>query len=211
MSTLNDFTRLTWSEIVPDRPFTNPDHNAEDLATLQFMAGKLRDFLSQLETVPAQPCPFVVYLQEADGRQQRIAISNFEALLTGQDLTVVGFCGQKWPEADRTPLDAVDEELIAEFLEHPYLLSYSSLQLKCGNWCNLVLFSQLQGLGHWARSLKHAYAASELAPNYYQSIRLHNGVLPGGVMSGNELTLLRTKYYDYQGETIWWAVRELLD
>jgi len=29
------------------------------------------------------------------------------------------------------------------------------------------------------------------------------------LMAGNQLILTRTKYYDYQDQTLWWAVREL--
>jgi hypothetical protein len=209
MPTSADYVRLSWSDIVPDRPFTNPDHNAEDLAHLQYMVGKLRHVLSQMEIIPAQPRPYVLFLEEVGRRRHRIALARPEELLTGHDLAVVGFCGTKWPEADRTPLDVVDMELLNEFMLHPHLLSYCSLEVEGGNWRNLVLFSHTQGIGHWAVSLKHAYAAQELSPGYYRNIRLHNGTLPGGLMSGNDLTLTRTKYYDYQDQSVWWAVREL--
>src|SRR5438128_2253847 len=38
---------------------------------------------------------------------------------------------------------------------------------------------------------------------------LHNRVLPGGLMSGSKIVLHRTKYYEFQDRTIWWAVRDL--
>jgi hypothetical protein len=209
MSTPTDYIRLNWSDIIPDRPFTNPDHNAEDLAYLQYMLAKLRHLLSQPGIIPAQPRPYVFHLEEAGGRRHRIALARPEELLISLELAVVGFCGTKWPEADRTPLDAVDAELLDEFMQHPHLLSYSSLEVEGSNWRNLVLFSHPQGIGHWAISLKHAYAAQVLSPGYYRNIRLHNGALPGGLMSGNELILTRTKYYDYRDQSLWWAVREL--
>ncbi|MBI1881472.1 MAG: hypothetical protein HYR94_25105 [Chloroflexi bacterium] len=209
MSSPTDYIRLSWSDLVPDRPFTNPDHNVEDLAHLQHMAEKLRHLLSWPEAIPAQPRPLVLHLEETGGRRHRIAIARPEELLSGDELAVVGFCGQKWPEADRAPLDAVDAELLDEFMLHPHLLSYSSLEVEDGNWRNLVLFGHPQGIGHWAISLKHTHAARELAPVYYKNIRLHNGVLPGGLILGNEIILTRTKYYDYQNQILWWAVREL--
>ncbi len=209
MSTSTDYTRLDWSDLVPDRPFTNPDHNAEDLAHLQYMTEKLRHLLSQPGAIPAQPRPYVLYLEEDGGRRHRIAIARPEELLTRHELAVVGFCGTKWPETDRTPLDVVDAELLNEFMLQPHLLSYCSLEVEGGNWRNLVLFSHAQGIGHWAISTRHAYAAQELSPHYYRNIRLHNGLLPGGLMSGNDISLTRTKYYDYQDQALWWAVREL--
>jgi hypothetical protein len=209
MSTSTNYIRLDWSDILPDRPFTNPDQNAEDLAYLHYMAATLRHLLTQPELIPAQPRPYVLYVEEAGGRRHRIAIARPEELLLLDELAVVGFCGNKWPEADRAPMDAVDAELLDEFMLHPHLLSYCSLEVDGGNWRNLVLFSHAQGIGHWAISMKHAYAAQELSPAYYRNIRLHNGVLPGGLMSGHEIVLTRTKYYDYQDQSLWWAVREL--
>lgn len=209
MPTSADYIRLDWSDIVPDRPFTNPDHNAGDLAHLQYMVERLRGLLSQAQIIPARPRPYVLHLEEAGGRRHRIALARPEELVICPELAVVGFCGTRWPDADRAPLDAVDAELLAEFMQHSYLLSYSSLEVEDGNWRNLVLFSHAQGIGHWAISLKHAQAAQVLAPSYYQNIRLHNGVLPGGLMSDHDLILTRTKYYDYQDQPLWWAVREL--
>lgn len=209
MPTPADFTRLGRSDILSDRPFTNPDQNADDLLHLQYMVGRLRQLLSQPELIPAQPRPYILFLEESGGRRHRIALTRPEELLILSELAVVGFCGTKWLEADRSPLDAVDAELLNEFMHHPHLLSYSSLEIEGGNWRNLVLFSHPQGIGHWAISMKHVYAAHELSPGYYQYIRLHNGRLSGGLMSGNEIVLTRTKYYDYQDQPLWWAVREL--
>lgn len=201
---------LDASDLVPDRPFTNPEHNRDDLAMLEYMAKRLRYVLSQPDAVRHYPRPFVLYLPEADGLRLRLAITNPDGLLSNKDeLLVVGFRGQKRPEAEPAQLEAIDIELVGEFLQHPYLLSYCSLKLKCGNWCNLVLFSHPIGLQHWATSRQHAYAALELAPNYYLSIRLHNGRLPGGLMSGHKITLTRTKYFDYRDETVWRALREV--
>jgi hypothetical protein len=196
-------------ETIEGRPFTNPVDSLEDLAWLQYMVGTLRQLLGQLEVIKAQPRPFVMYLQESENRYHRIALAHPELLLDDKDLIVVGFCGRKRPDLDRGPIDAVDGELIAAFSQHPYLISYSTLQLPDGNACNLVLFSDYHGLSDWAKGERHAYAANELAPRYYHCIRLHNATLPGGLISGKELVLLRTKYYDYREDAIWLGVREL--
>lgn len=209
MPIITNYLRLSEAEFVPERPFTHPDNNAQDLAHLQSMAEKLAHLLSQSGAIPAQPRPYVLYLEEADGRRLRVALARPEELLFCTELMIVGFCGHKWPEADRAALDAVDAELLAEFMQHPHLLSYSSLEVEGGNWRNLVLFSQAQGIGHWAISARHADAVQNLAPLYYQNIRLHNGVLPGGLLAGQKLLLTRTKYFDYQDQPFWWAVREL--
>jgi len=196
------------SEIVPDRPFTHPERSAEDLARLRHIAQRLRLVLSQPRTWPNDPSPLILNLQEADGRAHRIVIARRAELLTVRTLTVVGFFGQKRPEADVAPLSAVDDELIREFPQHPYVLSYCSLLLEDGNWGNSVLLNAPEAREHWRTSPRHQYAARELAPSYYATLRLHNAVLSGGLLAGNDWKLLRTKYYDFQGATPWHAIRE---
>jgi hypothetical protein len=195
------------SDIVAGRLFTNPEASAYDLTILQYMAETLCRVLMQPQAIPNQPRPYVLFLEELGGRFHRIALSKPELLLKPTDLTVVGFCGKKRPGVDRGPIDAVDEELILELSQHLYLLSYSTLQLESHNTVNLVLFSQRQGLMHWAASEKHALAVT-MSPEYYTVIRLHNAILSGGLMSDNKLNLQRTKYYDFQSKTLWQAVRE---
>jgi hypothetical protein len=128
-------------------------------------------------------------------------------LLTDAELTFVGFFGQRRFEANPALLQDVDTELIQEFLNHPYVLSYCSLELADNNWANIVILRNADGIQHWRASRKHAYAARELAPQYYTGIRLHNGILPNGLASPY-LVLLHTKYYDFQGPGLWQAVRE---
>ena len=199
--------QLTPSETVAGRPFTIPENSTADLAILQYMAETLCRILMQPQAIPPEPRPLLLFLEEIGGRLHRIALSKPELLLTPDDLTVVGFCGQKRLGVDRAPLDAVDEELLKEFSQYIHLLSYSTLQLESGNSCNLVLFNHPQGVYHWAASDKHTQAVT-LSPSYYTVIRLHNAILPGGIMSNNRLVLLRTKYYDFQDNPPWQAVRE---
>lgn len=204
-----NYIQLNPADIVVEYPFTDPVDSVQDVATLEYMLKRLYEFVSLPNGVPEWSRPFVFYLSEPDERYHRVAIAQVRELLICDNLTVVGFCGQKRPEAERGPVDTIDEALIAEFPQHPYLLSYSTLQLASGNSCNLVLFNKPQGLAHWAKGTTHAQAIA-LAPAYYSSVRLHNAVLPGGLLAGHTLTLLRTKYFAYGGDTPWMAVRELL-
>lgn len=195
------------SEIVAGRLFTNPEASAYDLTILQYMAATICRILRQAQAIPSQPRPYVLFLEELGGRFHRIVLSKPELLLKPVDLTVVGFCGKKRPDVDRGPVDAIDADLIMEMPQHIHLLSYSTLQLESHNTVNLVLFSQPQGLRHWAASEKHVLAVT-MSPEYYTVIRLHNAILPGGVLADNKLILLRTQYYDFQDKTLWRAVRE---
>lgn len=201
--------RLDPSEIVSGRPFTNPDRNAEDLALIEYMRKRLCRLLSQTRKLPDQPRPLILHFLEDDVRKHRIVLSRPEALLSASTLVFVGFCGRKRNDVDKSVLDHVDVELIGEFRQHPDLLSYSSLELQTGDWRNLVLMGRPRGIEHWQTSARHRYAARELAPKYYTNVRLHRGLLSGGLMSNNEPVIIETKYYDFEGRKLWRAVREI--
>lgn len=194
-------------EVVAGRLFTNPEASSYDLTVLQYMAETVYRVMKQTPDIPPEPRPYVLVLEEHGGRYHRICLVQPKQLLRPNNLAVVGFCGQKLSEVDRAPLDAVDDDLIEELPQHPHLLSYSTLQLECNNTVNLVLFDHPEGLNHWAASKQHAEAVG-MSPYYYSVIRLHNATLPGGLLSGNRLVLLRTKYFDFQTGTMWRAVRE---
>jgi hypothetical protein len=89
------------------------------------------------------------------------------------------------------------------------VLSYSSLELDGGDWGNLILLDGDAARQRWRDGERHAYAARELAPRHYTSVRLHQGILTGGVDAGRDPILRRTRYYDYQAAVTWCAEREL--
>jgi hypothetical protein len=90
------------------------------------------------------------------------------------------------------------------------VLSYSSLELAGGDWGNLILLAGEAACEHWRVSERHADATRVLAPRHYTHVRLHRGILPGGVRAGRAPVLRRTKYFDYQGGDTWRAEREWL-
>jgi hypothetical protein len=205
------YVRLGPGDILDDRPFTHPDHSQQDLSALRAMAHTLRERVSRLARLPwHHPQPLLCYLREGEGRQHRVIVVDPGELMGGHGFTVVGFFGQKRADADVAVLGGIDSELIAEVMSHPLLLSYSSLELRSGNWANLVLLRHREGIDNWSASQRHAYASQVLAPGYYAGIRLHNGELPEGLRAIDQLRLLRTKYYDYRDDSIpWRAVREV--
>ncbi len=201
--------RLDATDVVEGRPFTDPGHNAADLAAIRTMAAALRRALAPSPDLPASPRPLVLALPGPEGRQHRAIVSADAALRRPVDLAFVGFFAQRRPGLDYTVLTATDDELILELPAHPGILSYSSLELPDGNWANLILVDPPEAAEHWRTSAKHAYATRELAPRFYAVIRLHAGVLPGGLLSGHEPVLVRTRYYDFQGAAAWRAERAL--
>jgi hypothetical protein len=130
-------------------------------------------------------------------------------LFSLENLTVVGFFGQKRPNADIRPLIQADSKFEGEFLKHHGLLSLSTLRLTNGDFGNLVLFSDPAAKEHWSNSPLHRDLVALISPRYYRSVRLNNGVLPRGLESPHELRLVRTKYLDYRTSPPWRAVREI--
>ena len=139
----------------------------------------------------------------------RVVVCNRPALLEDKPRLVVGFFGHRRPDLDTTILNAVDDDLIHEFPLHTGLLSYSSFELDDGNYVNVVLLQGPAAKDHWRTSPRHAYAVRELAPDFYACIRLQNAILPKGLSSPEEMQLVATKYYDYQQEQPWLALRAL--
>jgi hypothetical protein len=89
------------------------------------------------------------------------------------------------------------------------VLSYSSFELDDGNYVNLVLLDGPAAKEHWRTSSRHAYAARDLAPEFYACIRLQNAHLPHGLARPEDLSIVATKYYDYQQDQPWHAVRAI--
>lgn len=176
-----------------------------DLKVLRYMAQRVLATLhspdNQIEN--ATPTnPLLYMLQECRGRAHRMAIYQPQTLLMLQDMLFVGFFSKK-----KTPLkqqiiehiDDADKQMLIELTGIPGLLSYSSLQWRNGNWCNLVLFRDVATKTQLTATSTHTHAAYQLAPRYYDWIRLHNGTLSGG-LANSTFTLRKTNLYIFSQE-----------
>jgi hypothetical protein len=191
-------------ETVLGRPFTAPDQVGGDFAVLDQIRGTL---LANLQALPHDPPPGeTLHLRHLDGLAHRIVVLNRPALLVEAPIAVVGFFGQRRADADPAMLEALDAELIDELRSHPDMLSYSSRELAGGGWANMVLLADPQGARRWRESARHAFAASQIAPSYYATIRIHNALLKQGLAS-LALVHVRTVYYDFGGSAWWQGVR----
>ncbi len=204
---MNDPHRLSPDELVPHRPFTDPGHLRRDLEILRYMRAALRSVVAAPEAVGAAG-QTTIGLREPDGRAQTVTIARRDALLAGVEFWIVGFFGHRREGVDQAPMQAADAALIVEFAEHPGILSYSRLQLESGDWANMVVLAGAEASHHWLSSQRHVYAVRQLAPAYYHTVRLHNAHLAGALASSAEITLVRTRYYDYAGTLPWIAVRD---
>ena len=83
------------------------------------------------------------------------------------------------------------------------------MALPDGDFGDLVLLSDEEVKSKWMHGEIHSQAVS-LSPAYYQYVRINNGMLPEGVMQPDSLMITRVKYYDFEQDPPWKAVRELI-
>jgi hypothetical protein len=207
-------SRMHEQDVLDYHIYTDANKGRLDLIVLRYMVRSVH--LTLLKEVAPQvgamnSAPTLSYFEERRGRTHRIAIYDLQRLQVQRNLAFVGFVSRK-----QQPLSAsivediheVDRKLVAELVGTPGMLSYSSLELRTGNWYNLVLFNDLITKRHIKNSETHRYAAYQLAPRYYEWIRLHSGIVQGGI-ARCDLVLQKTKRYTFQMISSRPVVREL--
>jgi hypothetical protein len=208
---MNRDIQLDKSEQPAERPLPLIIKRKLDLVILRYMARSVYVALLSLDWSITKALPLLYYLDERRRRIHRIAIYNPEELLLNHELALVGFISGKMRPlrpSIAADLRITDRKLVAELANSPGLLSYSSLELHDGNWCNLVLINDPKVKIHLKNTETHRYASHELAPNCYEWIRLHNGIMPSGLAS-NEMLLQKTTYYQFQEAHQRPVIREL--
>jgi hypothetical protein len=199
--------RFSPDELIPERPFTHPARIHYHVTTLRFMVDQLHSFLEQRPR--HTELPFILYRPDQAHYQVRLIVAQPEQLIQAEALIFVGFLGHRRADADLSLAAEFDGILVAEIPDHPGLLSYSTMALICGNFSNLVIFADEASKGQWSHSQAHAQAVQKLAPHFYDTVCLYNGILPHGLAASDTLHLTQIKYYDYQ-QTPWWqGVREM--
>ena len=198
---------LSVEERLSDRPFTHPEHSIEDLQRMQHMTRQLAETYNDPVVCDFTPGKRPVCQSDPNGRHFRIYYIRPNMLFTLKSLTVVGFFGQKRPDADIKPLLEADTRFEKEFHKHKGLLSLSTVRLPSGNFANLVLFADPESKDQWNFSQPHYDTVNKISPPYYSSIRLNNGFLPDGLASPDALELQQVKYLDYDSNPPWRAIR----
>ncbi len=208
---MNDSRQLDLCNILNNCSLSDANKRKRDLNILRYMAKRVQVTFHLSNRQISAPQPLLYYAKEQRGRTHRIAIYNSQDLLRVTSLPFVGFVsGQRKPAIASIvdEIHAVDARLVVELANIPSILSYSSLELHNGNWYNLVLLSDAYAKMHIQKNRTHAYAAYQLSPSYYEWIRIHNGIISGGLAS-NKMALQQTKYYTFQGSQQKPAIREL--
>ena len=59
----------------------------------------------------------------------------------------------------------------------------------------------------WYSNAAHERAVV-ISPNHYHSIRLHKGTISGPLFPDGDLVIERTKYFDFDGDRTWQALRQ---
>lgn len=195
------------NEILEGRPFTHPSHTGPETNTLRYMFEQLCLFLETMHTY--QNMYDSVQLEESNGHSHRYLVPRPPILAKARQLAVVGFFGQKRLGADPDHFGNLGELLMGEIPTYPKILSYQTMQLPNGNFSNLVLLQNEEVKEHWMTGDIHRKAI-DLSSSYYQSIRIYNGILPGGIENLASLTLKKVKYYDYQEDPTWRGIRSLI-
>ena len=184
-----------------EQPFADTLYKgARDVLVLRYMARRVLTMIQRPDEVfvsPTMQQPLLYLLQERHNRTHRIALYQPLEYFLLPNILFVGFISKKQaslsPEVV-TEIVEVDKKMLRELTTTPGLLSYSSLQFRNGNWCNLVLFRDETAKVHLRGSETHSYASYQLAPRYYEWIRLHNGRVEGGLAQG-QLILKKTHLY----------------
>ncbi|GAC1460988.1 MAG: hypothetical protein PVS3B3_16540 [Ktedonobacteraceae bacterium] len=183
----------------PDTRATVLSKGTSDLLVLKCMRQRVRLTLHQLEPCATLQRPILYNFQERHGRIHRIALYNCQELLQRPTLAFVGFISRKQKILDASianEIHTVDAQLVAEMVNNSGILGYSSLELRTGIWCNLVLMNGIEAKQQVLHSETHTHAAYQLAPRYYEWIRLHTGIMPYGLLH-DEMRALRTRYYTF--------------
>ncbi len=186
---------VTLSPAERERSFAHPQNSARDLAVLEHMRKAL------LEVLPTLSGPGTYIYPDPTSERHRQIVIDLARLKSGQALAVVGFCGQRnWdcPAEISHEIDLADKALVRDLSVFPYTVSYSSLKLADGNWINLVILNAADGIEAWREGKTHKQVVDGPSPHFYSTIRLHRGVMPGGL--GSPVQLRSVKLFDYRGE-----------
>jgi hypothetical protein len=183
------------TDAVPGREFARPARTLEDLDVLTEMAARIR----RRGTRSAQP-----RWRSADGSSNWLVVSDWPALDATRTMSAVGFFGQA-RVVDHTPIAELESALVARAGSFAGLLAYYNVQLPGGRYGNLVLFDHPGARLHVRDDPAHGDAIRR-TPQHYHSIRLHIGSFPEGIHG--ELLLERTRYFDFDCDPAWQALRE---
>jgi hypothetical protein len=199
------------AEVFDEKPFTNADNTEREVDVMQFMLEEERQ-LAQAWAKEGDAAPAEVVMRDPDekGRRHLLVIPGVQALVDAAEFTAVGFFGKPREDVDHGVLFDLEEDLVERMRRYGEvgLLSYYDVELVApkGTYGNLILFATPDVPEEWYRDEIHAKAV-KLSPGHYEQIRLHKGSVFGSMLGGCQISVERTKYFDFTGDETWFGLR----
>ena len=198
-------------DVLDEKPFTNADNTAREADVMRFMLEEERELAqSWAQDGEGAPAKVVIKDPDAEGRRHLLVVPNVQALVNATEFSAVGFFGKPRDDVDHDVLFALEEELVERMGRYGEigLLSYYDVELVApkGTYGNLILFSTPDVPAEWHQDEIHKRAVN-LSPGHYHQVRLHKGSVSGSMLGGCQITIERTKYFDFTGDEIWFGVR----
>ena len=197
-------------EVMADRPFTDLAHTLREAGILREMLAEERARVMEWADGGRSHGREVVLRQRNEaGRRCLLVVPDVHALIHAPELSAVGFFGNAREEVDHAILFSLEDELVDDMAASrgEGLLSYFDLELDArGRYGNLVLFASPEASETWPANPIHRRAV-EIAPRHYTTIRLHKGLVPGGLLGNGEVRISRTRYLDFTGAEGWRGLR----
>ena len=203
---------MNTGELAEKHSFLGGENLQMDFTLLKYMAQRIYVTLYLIDEPGDTSLPLRYQAEEGHKYRHRIVVYRSRELLLNNRIDFVGFVSSKqkpWSAQVDAEIRTADKQLDAELTRTPGLLSYSSLELRDGRWCNLVLFNTPEAKTHIKHSATHAHAAYDLAPRYYDWVHIHSGKMPGG-LARNELVVQKTRHYLFHGIHEKPTIREVL-
>ncbi len=206
-----EVTQLGPTDVVPHRVFTHPDHIEPDRAVMRVLIGDLNRHVVDAGRTDGA---IVRYLPDEDQWFRRVVIPTPGLLAGPGEIAVVGFFGRMRdvvaPETAQR-IAHLSRRLVEAVLGTPGILGYSThLLADERNYANLVLLRDTGVIEEWRAGATHEAAARIESPNYYEYVRIYRGSIRLECLAKpDDLRLCQVKYWDYRGEPVWMAVRDL--
>lgn len=199
-------TQLGPDDVLQERPFTHPSHTEREAELMHAALGELRGRAAAW--TEGERRALLVRERDKRGRRHLIVVPDTHNLLQSDDLTAIGFFGTPRQGVDHGLLFELEDELVAgmDAYADAGLLAYYDVELPKSHYGNLVLFSTPDVPPAWVADTVHRRAV-DVSPQHYYDVRLHKGSVRGRLLDGGELTIERTKYFDFEDAAGWHAVR----
>jgi len=195
------------TERLAGRGFTDPGHTNREADVMRAMLERERGLVrawGEAGVTGEQ----VLREHDDEGRRHLLVVTDAGTLLEAEPLTAVGFFGRPREEVGHSILFDLEEALVERMPRYGRagLLSYYDVELVKGAYGNLILFSTPDVPPEWHADEIHTRAV-QLSPEHYHEVRLHKGTVPGPLLGDGELMIERTKYFSFDGDSVWQAVR----